>query len=319
MRAPPSPRVSRKMLFCDPPVSCSTLGDRAGAGKTGLRRDPLLESGPVEQAVEIGERFAHLVLPSRGVRAIIAACCRRSRARIPARRLARPARRPDDHPVDPSLPRRAGAARRAAGDVVRRQPRAERIEPSTVPLPRAHRQRGRARGEGAHRRRRATGVGDQARPTATTVVRVRSTTRRRRAWPARCRRTSTSSNARPCSCCRASCATASRHRPKARRSTRRVRTCCSRRALGYGGVLTLWHGLVEPSCARCSACPTTCSWPRRSRSAVPAGHHGPVRRRPLSELVFADRWGHTRTLGRRPPGTLHVRTAAGDFRCAPQR
>ena len=41
------------------------------------------------------------------------------------------------------------------------------------------------------------------------------------------------------------------------------------RALGYGGVLTMWHGLVEPRAARAARrARRTCSWPRRSRSAA---------------------------------------------------
>jgi len=35
----------------------------------------------------------------------------------------------------------------------------------------------------------------------------------------------------------------------------------------------------------------------------PAGHHGPVRRRPLSELVFADRWDEPAPWAVDPPGT----------------
>jgi nitroreductase len=63
------------------------------------------------------------------------------------------------------------------------------------------------------------------------------------------------------------------------------------RALGYGGALTMWHQGVEgelralldiPEGVALSACITL---------GVPAGRHGPVRRRRLDEVVFADRWG----------------------------
>jgi nitroreductase len=67
------------------------------------------------------------------------------------------------------------------------------------------------------------------------------------------------------------------------------------RALGYGGVLTGWHHLVEtelrqqldvPEGVALSACITL---------GRPVGSHGPVRRRPLRELVYDDRWGSEAT------------------------
>jgi nitroreductase len=63
------------------------------------------------------------------------------------------------------------------------------------------------------------------------------------------------------------------------------------RALGYGGALTMWHLDVErqlrdvldvPGHVALSACITL---------GRPAGRHGPVRRRPLSEITYDDRWG----------------------------
>jgi hypothetical protein len=41
----------------------------------------------------------------------------------------------------------------------------------------------------------------------------------------------------------------------------------------------------------------------------PAGRHGPVRRRPLAELVFAERWGQAPDWAVDPPGTAF--TSAG--------
>jgi hypothetical protein len=41
----------------------------------------------------------------------------------------------------------------------------------------------------------------------------------------------------------------------------------------------------------------------------PQGHHGPVRRRPPSELVYGDRWGEAPAWAVDPPGAAH--TAAG--------
>ena len=63
------------------------------------------------------------------------------------------------------------------------------------------------------------------------------------------------------------------------------------RALGYGGALTMWHLGVEdrlrslldiPQEAALSACITL---------GVPEGRHGPVRRKPVGEVVFDDAWG----------------------------
>lgn len=62
------------------------------------------------------------------------------------------------------------------------------------------------------------------------------------------------------------------------------------RALGYGGALTMWHQAVEgelrsllgiPEEAAVSACITL---------GRPQGAHGPVRRRPVDQLVFDDAW-----------------------------
>jgi nitroreductase len=63
------------------------------------------------------------------------------------------------------------------------------------------------------------------------------------------------------------------------------------RALGYGGALTMWHLGVEtelrplldiPDDVALSACITL---------GVPAGHHGPVKRKPIADLVYDDTWG----------------------------
>lgn len=75
------------------------------------------------------------------------------------------------------------------------------------------------------------------------------------------------------------------------------------RALGYGGVLTMWHAAVEPELR------TVCGIPENHEIAatiplgVPVGGHGPVRRRPMSELVFDDSWGQTAAWIADPPGT----------------
>jgi nitroreductase len=78
------------------------------------------------------------------------------------------------------------------------------------------------------------------------------------------------------------------------------------RALGYGGVLTVWHGLVEDELRALLGVPQNVFMAATITLGRPAGHHGPVRRRPLSELVYADRWGETADWAVDPPGTRHT-------------
>jgi len=59
------------------------LGHRALAGQAGLRLNPVLESRPIEQAVEVGEGFAHRELLGRGVHAIIGTWLPTSSSSIP--------------------------------------------------------------------------------------------------------------------------------------------------------------------------------------------------------------------------------------------
>ena len=89
------------------------------------------------------------------------------------------------------------------------------------------------------------------------------------------------------------CATA-RRRPT--RAPRCIPACqnllLAARALGYGGALTMWHPTSRPSCASCSAIPDGVALSACITLGVPAGHHGPVRRKPLAEVVYDDSWGH---------------------------
>jgi nitroreductase len=81
------------------------------------------------------------------------------------------------------------------------------------------------------------------------------------------------------------------------------------RALGYGGALTMWHHAVEselrqlldvPSGVALSACITL---------GRPAGRHGPVRRRPMTALVYEDHWEGDAPWARDPGGTAHTHWA----------
>ncbi len=81
------------------------------------------------------------------------------------------------------------------------------------------------------------------------------------------------------------------------------------RALGYGGVLTGWQQAADADLKALLGIPDDVHVAATIALGRPLGHHGPVRRRPLSELVFEDRWGTETAWAVDPPGTRH--TAAG--------
>ena len=81
------------------------------------------------------------------------------------------------------------------------------------------------------------------------------------------------------------------------------------RALGYGGVLTMWHGFVEAELREVLGIPPEVAISATIPIGRPEGRHGPVRRRPLSELVFDDTWQAPAVWAEEPEGTAH--TAAG--------
>jgi nitroreductase len=63
------------------------------------------------------------------------------------------------------------------------------------------------------------------------------------------------------------------------------------RALGYGGALTMWHLGVESELRTLLDIPATVALSACITLGVPAGHHGPVQRKPIADLVFDDIWG----------------------------
>jgi nitroreductase len=63
------------------------------------------------------------------------------------------------------------------------------------------------------------------------------------------------------------------------------------RGLGYGGALTMWHLAVEAELRDLLAIPDTVALSACITLGVPAGGHGPLRRRPLGEIVHDGRWG----------------------------
>ena len=77
------------------------------------------------------------------------------------------------------------------------------------------------------------------------------------------------------------------------------------RELGYGGVMTTWHMPAATELAEIVGLPDGVVIPAVIPLGRPQGRHGPVRRRPLSELVYDDAWGHEASWLTEPPGTLH--------------
>jgi nitroreductase len=75
------------------------------------------------------------------------------------------------------------------------------------------------------------------------------------------------------------------------------------RALGYGGVMTGWHAPVEAELRALLGIPDDYEIAATIPLGRPLGNHGPVRRRPLAELVFDDRWEGAAPWAVDPPGT----------------
>jgi nitroreductase len=93
------------------------------------------------------------------------------------------------------------------------------------------------------------------------------------------------------------------------------------RALGYGGVMSMWHRLIEDELRATLGVPDEVVLAATITLGVPEGHHGPVRRLPLRDVVFDDRWGGDATWAVDPPGTRFTRAGppreAGEGRAAP--
>ncbi|MEM1435011.1 MAG: nitroreductase family protein [Pseudomonadota bacterium] len=81
------------------------------------------------------------------------------------------------------------------------------------------------------------------------------------------------------------------------------------RGLGYGGVITGFHGAVDAELKSLLGIPEEVFISCTVTLGKPAGSHGPVRRRPLRELVFGDSWGEAPGWAQDPPGTRY--TSAG--------
>lgn len=83
------------------------------------------------------------------------------------------------------------------------------------------------------------------------------------------------------------------------------------RAYGYGGVLTGFHGFVEPELRTLLAIPDDVFIAATITLGRPAGGHGPVRRVPMDELVYGDTWGTAASWADDPPGTVTMERRFG--------
>ena len=81
------------------------------------------------------------------------------------------------------------------------------------------------------------------------------------------------------------------------------------RGYGYGGVMTMFHKSVEAELRVLLGIPDTTAITATITLGRPAGGHGPVRRRPMTELVYEESWERPAPWALDPPGTTF--TAAG--------
>lgn len=81
------------------------------------------------------------------------------------------------------------------------------------------------------------------------------------------------------------------------------------RAIGLGGVLTGFHHAVERELMELLGVPSDAVIHATITLGHPQGRHGPVRRRPLAELVYEDSWGASPSWAVDPEGTTF--TSAG--------
>lgn len=79
------------------------------------------------------------------------------------------------------------------------------------------------------------------------------------------------------------------------------------RSFGYGGVITMWHRPVTQQLAETLGLPAEVSIIATIPLGKPVGKHGPVRRLPLPELVYENRFGESAKWAKDPEGTRYTR------------
>lgn len=75
------------------------------------------------------------------------------------------------------------------------------------------------------------------------------------------------------------------------------------RAVGLGGALSMFHGVREDQIASAIGLPDQAFIAATITIGVPAGSHGPVRRKPIGTVVYEDVWEGDATWAVDPPGT----------------
>lgn len=75
------------------------------------------------------------------------------------------------------------------------------------------------------------------------------------------------------------------------------------RALGYGGVFSGWQSGVEDELRELLNIPDGVFIAGCITLGKPEGNHGPVRRRPMAEVIFEDEWDRPAVWAVDPPGT----------------
>jgi nitroreductase len=78
------------------------------------------------------------------------------------------------------------------------------------------------------------------------------------------------------------------------------------RALGYGGVMTGFHRLVEDDLRQLLGIPDGAAVMATITVGRPQGHHGPVRRQPINQLVFGEHWSEAPSWAHDPEGVSHA-------------
>jgi nitroreductase len=89
------------------------------------------------------------------------------------------------------------------------------------------------------------------------------------------------------------------------------------RALGYGGAFTGWNFLVDKQLRELLDIPAETFIAGTITLGKPAGRHGPVRRRPMSELVYHEKWGEPPDWAIDPPGTEFTSAGPPQPKAAP--
>jgi nitroreductase len=79
------------------------------------------------------------------------------------------------------------------------------------------------------------------------------------------------------------------------------------RGLGYGSCITIWHTGCETELRELLGIPETVFIAATLPLGRPEGHHGPLRRRPLGDLVYEEFWERSAAWASDPPGSRFSR------------